>query len=67
MALNPPEPKLGWDPLGIPSLADIEAMGDRLLDRFEQIVAALDGWTVEIPGFSIRLSKPANVATDKKS
>ena len=74
MALNPPQPQAGWDPLGFPDFAAIgnallvtaEAAGNRLLDRLVQIIAAQDGWTLEIPGFSIRLSKPPDATTDKK-
>jgi hypothetical protein len=38
--------------------AALDEVVDRLLGGINQTVAGLDGWTVEIPAISIRLSKP---------
>ena len=38
--------------------AALDEVVDRLLAGINQTVAGLDGWTVEIPAISIRLSKP---------
>jgi hypothetical protein len=37
--------------------AALDEVVDRLLAGINQTVAGLDGWTVEIPAISIRLSK----------